>query len=70
VLGNHPLVQLLLESEEPVPFFLILERLAALPPLDLAYSEETEARLSGIVGGLSLNVVPQLLQTSLGSALC
>ena len=32
----------------------ILERLTALPPLDLAYSEETEARLPEIAGGLSL----------------
>lgn len=32
----------------------VLEQLAALPPLDLAYSEETEARLPGMIGGLSL----------------
>lgn len=32
----------------------ILERLAAPPPPDLAYGEETEARLPGIVGGPSL----------------
>ncbi len=31
----------------------ILRRLAQLPPLDLAYGEETEAKLPEIVGGLS-----------------
>ncbi|MGE5779710.1 MAG: DUF1931 family protein [Hyphomicrobiales bacterium] len=32
----------------------ILDRLTALPPLDLAYSDETEARLPELVGGLSV----------------
>jgi hypothetical protein len=32
----------------------ILEYLASRPPLDLAYSEDTEARLPKIVGGLSV----------------
>ena len=32
----------------------ILDHLTALPPLDLAYSDETEARLPDIVGGLSV----------------
>jgi hypothetical protein len=32
----------------------ILDRLAARPPLDLALSDETEARLPSIVGGISL----------------
>jgi hypothetical protein len=40
--------------DEEVELRPILEQLAALPPLDLAYSEETEARLPGLVGGLSL----------------
>ena len=40
--------------DEEVELQPILEQLAALPPLDFAYSEETEARLSGLVGGLSL----------------
>lgn len=40
--------------DEGVELRPILEQLATLPPLDLAYSEETEARLPGIVGGLSL----------------
>lgn len=39
---------------EEVELRPILEQLATLPPLDLAYSEETEARLPGLVGGLSL----------------
>jgi hypothetical protein len=34
----------------------ILEQLTALPPLDLAYSQETEARLPGLAGGLSLGL--------------
>jgi hypothetical protein len=40
--------------DEEVELRPILEQLAALPPIDLAYSEETEARLPGIVGGLTL----------------
>jgi len=32
----------------------VLEQLAAQPPLDVALSEETQARLVSIVGGLSL----------------
>jgi hypothetical protein len=42
--------------DEEVELRPILEQLANLPPLDLAYSEETEARLLGIVGGLSLGL--------------
>jgi hypothetical protein len=42
--------------DEDVELQQILEQLAALPPLDLTYSEETEARLPGIVGGLSLGL--------------
>lgn len=42
--------------DEEVELRPILEQLAALPPLDLAYSEETEARLPGLVGGLSLGL--------------
>jgi len=43
-------------TDEEVELWPILEQLAALPPLDFAYSEETEARLSGLVGGLSLGL--------------
>jgi hypothetical protein len=32
----------------------ILDHLTARPPLDLAYSDETEAQLPDIVGGLSV----------------
>jgi Domain of unknown function (DUF1931) len=32
----------------------ILEQMVALPTLDLTYSEETEAKLPQIAGGLSL----------------
>jgi hypothetical protein len=42
--------------DEEVELRPILEQLANLPPLDLAYSDETEARLPGIVGGLSLGL--------------
>jgi hypothetical protein len=42
--------------DEEVELRPILEQLTNLPPLDLAYSEETEARLPGIVGGLSLGL--------------
>jgi hypothetical protein len=42
--------------DEEVELGPILEQLAALPLLDLAYSEETEARLSALVGGLSLGL--------------
>jgi Domain of unknown function (DUF1931) len=46
--------------DEEVELRPILEQLAALPPLDLVYSEETEARLPGIVGGLSLGLARTL----------
>jgi hypothetical protein len=42
--------------DEEVELRPILDQLANLPLLDLAYSEETEARLPGIVGGLSLGL--------------
>jgi hypothetical protein len=40
--------------DEQIELRPILDRLVAQPPLDLAYGEETEARLPEIVGGLSL----------------
>ncbi len=40
--------------DEQVELRPILDYLAARPPLSLAYSDETEARLPEIVGGLSL----------------
>lgn len=40
--------------DEEIELAPILDRLTARPPLDLPFSEETEARLPGIVGGLSV----------------
>jgi hypothetical protein len=40
--------------DEEIELQPILEVLAARPPLELSYSEETEARLPSIVGGLSV----------------
>jgi hypothetical protein len=40
--------------DEEVDLWPILEQLATLPPLDFAYSEETEERLPGLVGSLSV----------------
>jgi hypothetical protein len=42
------------EMDETIELKPILDHLAAQPPLDLAYGEETEARLPEIVGGLSV----------------
>jgi hypothetical protein len=40
--------------DEEIELKPILEQLTGLPQLDLGYSYETEARLPGIVGGLSI----------------
>jgi hypothetical protein len=40
--------------DETIELKPILDALTAQPPLDLAYSEETEARLPDIAGGLSV----------------
>ena len=40
--------------DEQIELRPILERLTAQPPLDLAYGEDTEARLPEVVGGLSV----------------
>jgi hypothetical protein len=42
------------EIDEEIELQPILDRLAARPPLELAYSDETEARLPAIAGGLSV----------------
>jgi Domain of unknown function (DUF1931) len=42
------------ELDEKIELKPILDRITALPPLDLAVSVETEARLPTIVGGLSV----------------
>ena len=40
--------------DEEIELKSILEYIAALPPLNLTYSYETEERLPGVVGGLSV----------------
>ena len=40
--------------DEQIELRPILERFTAQPPLDLAYGEDTEARLPEVVGGLSV----------------
>jgi len=40
--------------EEEIELKSILEYIAALPPLNLTYSDETEERLPAVVGGLSV----------------
>src|SRR6267143_1126612 len=40
--------------DEEIDLKSILEYIAALPPLNLTYSYETEDRLPGVVGGLSV----------------
>jgi uncharacterized protein DUF1931 len=42
------------EIDEDIELQPILDRLTARPPLDLAFSDKTEARLSAIAGGLSV----------------
>ena len=42
------------EIDEEIELRPILDRLAARPPLELTYSDETEARLPAIAGGLSV----------------
>jgi len=42
------------ELDEKIELKPILDQITALPPLDLAISVETEARLPTIVGGLSV----------------
>jgi hypothetical protein len=41
------------DLDEAFELLPILQRLSALPPLDLSLGAETESRLPGIVGGLS-----------------
>ena len=43
-----------MELDEKIELRSILDHVTARPPLDLAYSEETDARLPAIAGGLSL----------------
>jgi hypothetical protein len=43
----------------------ILEQMVAIPPLELAYSEETEGSLPEIAGGLSLARAFKILEPKL-----
>jgi uncharacterized protein DUF1931 len=43
-----------LELDEKIELRSILNHITARPPLDLAYSDETDARIPTIAGGLSL----------------
>ena len=52
--GLQESVHALRKLDQEIELKPILEALAALPPLDLACSVETEARLPEIAGGLSL----------------
>jgi hypothetical protein len=47
-------IQAFRKMNEEIELQPILDRLTALPPLDLAYSYETEAKLPRIFGGLSV----------------
>jgi hypothetical protein len=42
------------QMDEEIALQPILDQLSARPPLDLAYSEETEARLPQVAGGLGV----------------
>src|ERR1700704_5048071 len=44
------------EIDEEIELQPIIDRVAARPPLELAYSDETEARLPAIPGGLSVGL--------------
>ena len=44
------------DMDETLDLALILEHLAKLPPLELAYSEELEQKIPEIVGGLTISL--------------
>jgi hypothetical protein len=52
--GLQENIHALRHIEERIDLEPVLQGLAALPPLDLAYGEETPAKLPGVVGGLSV----------------
>jgi hypothetical protein len=52
--GLQENIHALRHIEERVELEPVLQGLAELPPLDLAYGEETPAKLPGVVGGLSV----------------
>jgi hypothetical protein len=52
--GLQENIHALRHIEERVELEPVLQGLAELPPLDLAYGEETPAKLPGVIGGLSV----------------
>jgi Domain of unknown function (DUF1931) len=52
--GLQESIHVFRELDEKIELKPILDQITALPPLDLAVSVETEARLPTIVGGLSV----------------
>ena len=52
--GLQESIHVFKKIDEIIELEPILDHLTARPPLDLAYSDETEARLPDIVGGLSV----------------
>ena len=52
--GLQECIQAFKKMDETIALQPILDRLAKRPPLELDYSEETEASLPGVVGGLSV----------------
>jgi hypothetical protein len=52
--GLHESIRAFQEIDEQIELKPILDDLAARPQLDLAYSEQTEARFPEIIGGLSV----------------
>lgn len=54
--GLQEMLHVFKKMDEEIELAPILEHLAALPPLDLAISAETEARLPVVTGGLSVGL--------------
>ena len=52
--GLQESIQQFREIDEEIELKSILEHIAELPPLNLTYSYDTEERLPGVVGGLSV----------------
>lgn len=52
--GLQECIQDFKKMDDAIELQPIVDHLAKLPPLDLAYSEGTEAELPGIVGGLGV----------------
>jgi hypothetical protein len=52
--GLHECIHTFRQMDEEIDLQPILDHLSARPPLDLAYSQETEAQLPQIAGGLGV----------------